>query len=76
MSNPDSALQPARVMRGTAGSFAGVRCGDIVAYDFALGDSFTPRAGLTRWERAFLLLDPGVQFANPPHFLRALARNY
>jgi hypothetical protein len=44
-------------MRGTVGPFAGVRLGDVVAYDFALDAGFTPRPGLTRWERAYLLLD-------------------
>lgn len=57
--------QIVRVMRGDHGPFVGVRFGDVVAYDFALDDSFTPRPGLTRWERAFLLVDLGVQFANP-----------
>jgi len=28
-----------------------VRLGAIVAYDFALDDTFTPRPGLTRWQR-------------------------
>ena len=57
--------QPVRVMRGPAGPFAGLRHGNVVAYDFALDETFTPRPGLSRWERAFLLLDVGVQFANP-----------
>ena len=65
MPNPANAPHPVCVMRGTAGPFAGRRLGDVVAYDFALDDSFTPRPGLTRWERAFLLLDLGVQFVNP-----------
>jgi hypothetical protein len=65
MPNPDSDFHPVRVLRGTAGPFAGMRLGNVVAYDFALDDSFLPRPGLTCWERAFLLLDLGVQFANP-----------
>ena len=65
MQNASGEPQSVRVMRGTAGPFRGVRLGDVVAYDFALADGFTPRPGLTRWERAFLLLDLGVQFANP-----------
>ncbi len=65
MHDQGSDMQPVQVMRGSAGPFHGIRLGDVVAYDFALDKSFTPRSGLTRWERAYLLLDLGVQFANP-----------
>lgn len=65
MQKPDSGFHSVQVMRGAAGPFYGVQLGDVVAYDFALDDTFTPRPGLTRWERAYLLLDLGVQFANP-----------
>jgi hypothetical protein len=58
MINAATISQPVRVMRGTAGPFAGMRLGDVVAYDFALDDSFTPRPGLARWRvRASVVRD-------------------
>ncbi len=65
MSAQAEEFQAIRVMRGTYGPFAGIRLGNVAAYDFELDEGFVPRLGLTRWERAFLLLDVGAQLANP-----------
>lgn len=40
MPDPLTDHHPVQVMRGSAGPFAGMRLGDVVAYDFALDDSF------------------------------------
>jgi hypothetical protein len=61
-------LEPVQVMRGSSGPFPGVRLGDVVAYEFELGESLVPRPGTTRLERVFVLLDVGVQLSNPPYW--------
>jgi hypothetical protein len=53
-------------MRGHSGPFPGVRLGDAMAYEFELDESLVPRPGRTRLERAYVLLDVGVQLSNPP----------
>jgi hypothetical protein len=65
------AAQGIEVMRGRyaddhlSGPFSGARLGPVVAYDFELPASFEPWPGRTRRERTFVLLDFGVNFANP-----------
>lgn len=61
-------LHPITVMRGELGPCPGVRLGNAIAYEFELDASFTPRSGLTRLERVYLLLDSGVQLSNPPYW--------
>jgi hypothetical protein len=67
----DSLDQPVEVMRGRHGQerlfgpLPGVRCADVVAYEFELPSSFEPWPGRTLLERTFVLLDLGVSFANP-----------
>ena len=55
-------------MRGQSGPFPGVRLGDAIAYEFELDESLVPRPGTTRLERAYALLDVGVQLSNPPYW--------
>ena len=65
------ANQPVEVMRGRHGQerlfgpLPGVRCADVVAYEFELPDSFEPWPGRTLLERTFVLLELGVSLANP-----------
>ena len=58
-------VHPIVVMRGDAGPFPGLQLGDVIAYEFSLPESFKPRPGKTQIERVFVLLDVGIQLANP-----------
>ncbi len=65
-------IERVEVMRGTQrnlafelGPLPGYRLGNVVAYEFELPKRFEPWPGRTRLERAFVLLDVGVSFANP-----------
>lgn len=47
------------------GPLPGVRSGDVLAYEFELPESFTPKPGYARLERTFVLLDLGVSMSCP-----------
>jgi hypothetical protein len=57
-----------QVMRGEYGPFKGVRLGRVAAYDFPLPDTSFVRPGELRRDRAYLLLDDGIQLSCPPGF--------
>ena len=63
--------QTVEVMRGRHGQarlfgpLAGLRQGNVVAYEFELPPEYEPWPGRTLLERTFVLLDLGVSFANP-----------
>lgn len=47
------------------GPLPGVRSGDVLAYEFELPETFTPKPGHTLLERTFVLLDLGVSMSCP-----------
>src|SRR5688572_4327504 len=63
-----SEFEAIEVMRNGVGPFPGVRLGRVAAYDFPLGEASFVRPGLLREDRAYLLLDEGIQLSCPPGF--------
>jgi Protein of unknown function (DUF402) len=66
------AIEPAEVWIGRYGDpvplfgpLPGVRAGPVLAYEFALPDSFEPRPGGSLLQRTFALLDLGVSMGIP-----------
>jgi hypothetical protein len=64
-------IEPVQVWRGAHGDreplfgpLPGFQNGNVVAYEFELPSRFEPRAGRTRVQRTFVLLDVGVSFAD------------
>ena len=58
-----SEFEAIEVMRNGVGPFPGVRLGRVAAYDFPLGEASFVRPGLLREDRAYLLLDEGIQLS-------------
>jgi hypothetical protein len=61
-------FEPIEVMRGPYGPFTGVRLGRVAAYEFPLLERDQVRPGLPKQDRAYLLLDEGIQLSCPPGF--------
>ena len=60
-------FEPIMVRRGEFGLATGVRMGRVAAYEFRMPD-VPVREGLPRQDRAYLLLDEGIQLSCPPGF--------